>query len=41
MLYQNSPWLDRDTLSKKQLVKYKARDGLTIMAIYLKQKENR
>ena len=30
MLYQNSPWLDRDTLSKKQLVKYKARDGLTI-----------
>ena len=30
MLYQNSPWLDRDVLSKKQLVKYKARDGLTI-----------
>ena len=30
MLYQNSPWLDRDVLTKKQLVKYKARDGLTI-----------
>ena len=30
MLYQNSPWLDRNVLTKKQLVKYKARDGLTI-----------
>ena len=30
MLYQNSPWLDRNVLTKKKLIKYKARDGLTI-----------
>ena len=30
MLFQNSPWLDRNVLTKKKLIKYKARDGLTI-----------
>lgn len=32
MLYQNSPWLDRDNLSKKEVVTYTARDGLPITA---------
>ena len=39
MLYQNSPWLDRNVLAKKELVNYKARDGLTITGYLTKTKK--
>ena len=37
-LFTSHPWLDRSKLSKKEFVKYEARDGLTIPA-YLSQRK--
>ena len=39
MLYQIKPWLDRDVLVKKEVINYKARDGLMITAYLSKTKK--